>query len=587
MLCAIRPERGPDARPHSARDRGVTRPAGDIPAQAPFLVADQVRDQRFLSQRRQRRLESPRTPPDRRSPSADRHRDDRDRFHDRGQLRPDPLGDNRRLRPLHRGFRPLAAASIAASREALARKALGPQRSRRRRTAPFLVAEAEQAITHPSALISRPLAFLAALAFCAILLTSCGGGNNGTPAPTATQSPATPAPSTPTPTPGLGSPQFEAARALQHVHALAVDIGIRAAGTDGEKRAADYIRAELAKDGYDTSLQPFPIQSFVDVKTSLDLLSPQQRSVDAAALGGSTSGSIEGALVAAGRGFPQEFPSGTTGSVVLIERGDIEFSDKVANATAAGAAGVIIYNNDPGSFTGQLTGGGRIPVAAISREDGQVLLDLINTGATTVRLTVETRTDTHDSQNVVAKPPGKQCRVVVGGHYDSVPAGPGANDNASGSATSIEMARAMAADGVYDPVCFVLFGSEELGLLGSAAYVRSLLPDDMAALKAMLNFDMLAVGDAWPLAGSQSVVTVAAQEADRLSIPHSIDYSRFATGGSDHASFINQGIPAMIFNCFCDTNYHSAGDRFEFVREDRLAQAGGLGMATVQALLAQ
>jgi aminopeptidase YwaD len=365
-----------------------------------------------------------------------------------------------------------------------------------------------------------------------------------------------------------------------------VDIGIRAGGTDGEKRAANYIRDELAKYGYEASLQPFPIQVFVDVKTSIELLSPQQRPVEATALGASTSGTVEGGLVAAGRGFPQEFPSGTAGSVVLIERGDIAFSEKVANATTAGAAGVIIYNNESGSFAGQLTGESRIPAAAVSREDGQALLDLVNAGTTTVRLTVETRTDTKDSQNVVAKPPGKQCRLVIGGHYDSVPAGPGANDNASGTATAIEMARAMAADGTLDPVCFVLFGSEELGLLGSAAYVRSLSPDDTAAIKAMLNFDMLAVGDAWPLSGSQAVVNVAAQEAERLSIPHSID-TRFATGGSDHANFINDGIPAMIFNCFCDANYHSAGDRFEFVSEERLAQAGALGIATANALLAE
>jgi len=453
-----------------------------------------------------------------------------------------------------------------------------------------VVAAAEPAITYPLAPISHRSAVLPALAaFCAVLLASCGGSDNATPASTGTQSPATstPAPSTATATPGLGSPQFESARALQHDHALSVDIGIRAAGTDGEKRAANYIRDELAKYGYDASLQPFPIQTFVDVKTALDLLSPQQRPVDAAALGGSTSGTIESSLVSAGRGFPQEFPAGTSGSVVLIERGDNTFSEKAANATAAGAAGVIIYNNDSGSFNGQLTGDSRIPAAAVSREDGQALLDLVDAGATTVRLTVDTRTETRDSHNVVAKPPGKQCRLVVGGHYDSVPAGPGANDNASGTATAIEMARAMAADGTLDPVCFVLFGSEELGLLGSDAYVRSLSPDEKAALKAMLNFDMLAVGDAWPLAGSQSVVSIAAQEADRLSIPHSIDYGRFATGGSDHASFINNGIPAMLFNCFCDSNYHSAGDRFEFVREDRLAQAGALGMATAQALLAQ
>jgi aminopeptidase YwaD len=374
---------------------------------------------------------------------------------------------------------------------------------------------------------------------------------------------------------------------LQHVRALSVDIGIRAAGTDGELRAANYIRDELANYGYNTSLQSFPIDSFIDVNTSLDLLSPEQRTIDAAPLGGSTSGTVEGPVVSAGRGFPQEFPSGTTRSIVLVERGDIQFSEKVANATAAGAVGVIVYNSESGPFTGQLRDTSRIPAASISQEDGRALLEALNAGEVRVQLTVETRTDTRESRNVVARPPSGGCRLVVGGHYDSVPAGPGANDNASGTATTIEMARAMAADGAFDSTCFVLFGSEEIGLLGSAHYVESLSADEVAALKGMLNFDMLAVGDAWPFAGSQTVTSVAAQEADRLSITHSIDTGGFASGGSDHASFINDGIPAMMFNCFCDPNYHTAGDRFENVSGQRLAEAGALGIATANALLRQ
>jgi aminopeptidase YwaD len=264
----------------------------------------------------------------------------------------------------------------------------------------------------------------------------------------------------PTPTPGLGSAEFESARALEIARALAVDIGVRAAGTDGEKRAANYIRDELSKYGYQAALQPFTIQSFVDVNTSVDVISPEQRQIEASALVGSASASIEASLVAAGLGYPQQFPSGTQGSVVLVQRGEIAFGEKVANATAAGAAGVIIYNNESGGFNGQLREPSRIPAASISQEDGLALIDAVNTGAATVRLAVEARTDTAESNNVIGKPPGRQCRIVIGGHYDSVPAGPGANDNASGTAVVIEMARAMAADGAFDEACFVLFGSE-------------------------------------------------------------------------------------------------------------------------------
>ncbi len=427
-------------------------------------------------------------------------------------------------------------------------------------------------------------AFAAVIAALAVLIAACGGDGaepNASPAASRTSTPTL----TAAPTPTLGKPEFESSRALELVRALSVDIGIRAAGTEGERRAANYIRDELAKYGYEASLQPFPIETFVDVNTSLALLSPQQRGIEAAALGGSTSASVEGALVAAGLGYPQEFPSGTQGSIVIVERGEIAFTEKVANATAAGASGVIIYNNQSGPFFGGLQEASRIPAVSITREEGLSLLDQANSGPVTVRLSVETRTDTGESQNVVAKPPGGECRLVIGGHYDSVPAGPGANDNGSGTAVVIEMARATAADGAFDDSCFVLFGSEEIGLVGSARYVESLSEAETAAIEAMLNFDMLAVGDAWPLTGSQSVVAVASHEADRLSIAHSTESSGPAGGGSDHASFIQAGIPSILFNCFCDPNYHTAGDRFEFVKEQRLADAGAIGMATAKALL--
>ena len=439
-----------------------------------------------------------------------------------------------------------------------------------------------------AARLSRTLALtLVAITACTCLV-GCGGG--GEPDPSASASPST-APArtltaspSPAPTPGLGSTEFESARALEIARALAVDIGVRAAGTDGEKKAATYIRDELSKYGYEASLQPFEIHSFVDVNTSLEVISPEQRQVEASAMVGSVSASIEASMVAAGLGYPQQFPPGTQGAVVLVQRGEIAFSEKIANATAAGAAGVIIYNNESGGFSGQLRETSRIPAVSISNEDGLALVDAINSGPTTVRLAVEGRTDTAESNNVVGKPPGRQCRIVIGGHYDSVPAGPGANDNASGTAVVVEMARAMAADNVVDDACFVLFGSEEIGLIGSANYVASLSPAERDGVEAMLNFDMLAVGDGWPFGGSRSVLDIVAQEAERLSI----DYSTAAgvgDAGSDHASFINAGIPAVIFNCLCDPNYHTAGDTIDHLKEQRLAEAGAMGMGAAKALL--
>lgn len=431
----------------------------------------------------------------------------------------------------------------------------------------------------------RPALVLTVLVAALMLLAACGGGEaEPSASPTSSASPVRTR-TAPTATPGLGSPEFESSRALAIARALSVDIGSRAAGTDGEKRAANYIRDQLAGYGYEASLQPFAIESFVDIDTRVNVLSPEQRVLEAAALGGSIIDSAEGSLLAAGLGYPQEFPAGTSGAVVLVERGEITFSEKLANATTAGAAGVIIYNNEDGPFAGQLRSESRIPAASVSRQDGLTLIDLINRGGVTVRLTVDARSETAESNNVIARAPGHECRIVIGGHYDSVPAGPGANDNASGTAVAVEMARAMAADNVFDDACFVLFGSEEIGLLGSAHYVATLTRGEMDALEAMLNFDMLAVGNDWPLGGSDSVLDVAAQVADSLSISYSTQASLPAGAGSDHASFIQAGIPAVIYNCFCDPNYHSAGDTFDKIKEQRLAEAGAMGMGTAKALL--
>ncbi len=369
---------------------------------------------------------------------------------------------------------------------------------------------------------------------------------------------------------------------------LAVDIGSRSAGTDGETRGAEYIRDQLASYGYQATLQPFPFTRFVDVKSDLDVVMPNPRSVDAFTLGGSPNGTANGVLVAAGIGRIGDFPSSTKGKVALVKRGDITFTLKVQNAAAAGASAVVIYNNQPGPFTGQMNESSAIPALTISREDGQSLVDQLASlapPALTVRVEVQTDMVADESRNVVATSSGGECTLVVGGHYDSVAAGPGANDNGSGTATVVEIARVLSAADETNGLCFVLFGAEEIGLLGSAHYVKALSASQRSSLVAMLNFDMLGVGDSWPLAGSSEILDIAGREADLLGLDHSRSTELPENLGSDHASFARAGIPSIIFNCFCDPNYHTAQDTLRFVEKDRLGEAGALGLAVINALL--
>jgi Zn-dependent M28 family amino/carboxypeptidase len=148
------------------------------------------------------------------------------------------------------------------------------------------------------------------------------------------------------------------------------------------------------------------------------------------------------------------------------------------------------------------------------------------------------------------------------------------------------MARTRAALDQFDDVCYVLFGSEEIGLVGSGEYVASLTPDEISGLRAMLNFDMLAVGDAWPFVGSPEITGIASRQADALGIGHTIDAELPDNVGSDHANFINAGVPSIIFNCFCDEHYHTPQDTIDFVQPERLSQAGEIGLGIIEDLLA-
>ncbi|MEO7666482.1 MAG: M20/M25/M40 family metallo-hydrolase [Dehalococcoidia bacterium] len=420
------------------------------------------------------------------------------------------------------------------------------------------------------------------------LLAACGGGSGTeTPTPSISPSPSpSPAPTaSPTPSPeGIGEPVFDAVRAVEHIDVLAAQIGSRAAGSPNELRGAEYIRDQLASYGYAVELQPFSIDEFVKGVASVRTTGASGRDIPALAFSGSAEGGVEAEIVVAGLGYPQQFPVNTDGRIALIQRGEIFFREKVANAQQAGASAVIIYNKEPGLFDGQVDSAS-VPVVAISLEDGEALKSAVKDGQVIVALSVEVDASGTKSHNVVAKPPGGKCLVIVGGHHDSVVAGPGANDNGSGTAVAIEMARAMAADGQYEDVCFVLFGAEEIGFVGSFYYLESLTSEERSSIEAMLNFDMLAVGDAWPLGGSTELVNIAGEVAEANDIPYTIEALPEGLG-SDHAPFIDAGIPAIIINCFCDPNYHTVQDRAEFVKEERLAQAGALGMGMVERLLA-
>ncbi len=195
--------------------------------------------------------------------------------------------------------------------------------------------------------------------------------------------------------------------------------------------------------------------------------------------------------------------------------------------------------------------------------------------------------------------------LIVGAHYDTVPGTPGADDNASGLAVLLELARYCAAQPLRRPVWFVAFDLEEYGLLGSRAYAESLRTDGQA-VHLMLSLEMLGYCDRTPhsqnypspflarlyphrgdyiaLVGSPSTLVAmhrlrrqlrsAGAPCEYLPVPNR-GTAIAATRRSDHASFWDCGYRALMVTDTAflrNPHYHQPSDRLETLDLDFMAR---------------
>jgi Zn-dependent M28 family amino/carboxypeptidase len=298
-------------------------------------------------------------------------------------------------------------------------------------------------------------------------------------------------------------------RALQQIATF--NGGTRAVNTAGYAVSVSYVVDQLKRAGYKPEVKPFEYLAWEEAGPSeLEQLAPGTKSytypgdfgpfqyspnaeATAAVTAVDTASADSGCQAADFAGFP-------AGNIALIKRGTCFFEEKATNAVTAGAVGVLIFNDGASpDRTGPLTGFDlqhpfEIPVLGPSFAAGTELNTLAQAGTLRVRMFSNTLMETRTSQNVIAET--KRGRhdnvVVVGAHLDSVPAGPGINDNGSGTATILEIAKQVnKLSKLNNAVRFAWWGAEEIGLLGSEAYVASLSEAELGKIALNLNFDML------------------------------------------------------------------------------------------------
>lgn len=459
---------------------------------------------------------------------------------------------------------------------------------------------------------------LAATAACAVV------GASAFALPAAAQ--AAPGPTEHTDLGVTGAAVYEHLEVFSDLALQYADEGYRAYNSPGYEAAAEYVEEVLEGTGaFETERQYFTVEGESNGAIDFTVAGDEVPAFHVSYGEGTDEPIVDAPLSVtsdeAGIGCsPDDYADVPEGSILLVQRGECPFYDKAFNGTQAGAAAVVIYNNeaDPDAgFSGTL--GERIEGGAatigVTRGVGEELAAAVEAAAEAEEtvlgsLTVEKEFTETETFNVLASTTaGDPDEVIIAGaHLDGVDEGPGVNDNASGSAALLALAEQIAA---YDyapdrQVRLAFWGAEEIGLLGSYHYVEDLTANDPAELEriqAYLNYDMI---------GSDNFV-VSVYDADEstytapVPIPEgSIELEQIYTdyfdsvdqpwvdsefsGRSDYQAFILADIPsgglfsgadgvkteeeAELFGgtpgVQHDTNYHTINDTLENVNQESL-----------------
>ncbi|MFB6154994.1 MAG: M28 family peptidase [Haloferacaceae archaeon] len=337
-------------------------------------------------------------------------------------------------------------------------------------------------------------------------------------------------------------------------------IGARLGASEGERRGHERVREEFEALGLrDVTLSSFDLPKWERGSSSVRLAGDREESLDCIALPGSPAATVEGEVVHLGYGLPEDFERADLDGTVVVARSDVpEYHDrwlhrreKYFRAVEGGAAAFVFQNHVEGCLppTGSVGGGtdvvGPLPAVGVSKEVGEELRRYADGDDATARVSVDVDVADGTSQNVTGVVgPDTDEEILVCAHVDGHDISQGALDNASGVATVVEVAAALAdiEDDLETAVRFVGFGAEELGLKGSQAYAEAA---NLASVKAVVNCDgagrardATVVTNGFDALGDAVSETSAALDRPLSAVPE-------VSTHSDHWPFVWRGVPGV------------------------------------------
>ncbi len=367
----------------------------------------------------------------------------------------------------------------------------------------------------------------------------------------------------------------------------------RFAGSKDEQRAGDFLFERLLESGLENvAFEAFEMLGWVRGDAALVVRGGiEPRPLPCMALPGSPRGAIDARLADVGLGTRADFErleEGARGCIVLVDAGGPHRLEKYARSCTAGSVGFVFAHAEPGMLTptGSLSLGADpapLPGVGVALETASFLRRLLERGAVHLRMTVDAQPQGVGARNVVAEIPGRVPEsgwVVACAHYDGHDVARGAQDNATGTAVVLEAARVLAPLRAHlkAGLRFCLFSGEEMGMRGSAAYVRA-HAGELNRIRTVLNTDM--VGLAAPLVlAVQNSATLAAHLRKNVIVGLDVLLEeRLLTAHSDHFPFMLAGVPAMVAHTSFPQEggdwAHTAADTLDKLDVRELREAAG------------
>ena len=333
---------------------------------------------------------------------------------------------------------------------------------------------------------------------------------------------------------------------------------VRYGGTAAEKQAAEYIKAEIEKNGGSAELMPFRINASAYTSHVTKVVAPYELDIATVPFGMCGSMPAPGVdlkLFYAERGVDRDFigHEDLSGCVVMVNQLSLDVYKELAKRNAAAIFAIMgkyYHNNDEaGMYARNLRPKflevGVIPTFYINAHDAT---ELLRNGAETIHIELEQtdgEADSHDVLAVIEGTDKPEESIVLTGHYDSLPVGPGAWDNATGSAALMGLYLYFKENAPKRTLRFVWCGSEEQGLLGSKAYIEQNEELVKNNIKFCFNFDMCGT-----ILGPNNICITGGKELEdfvELFCRETGYSARTRTGvhSSDSAPFADMGIPGI------------------------------------------